>query len=513
MTKWFMTSAMSKYGIAIGLMLLATPVFAKPYGATALITYKVNGQARAAFGINWGSDTQAEADKKAVASCSAQSGRSCQVSTRFSGGYCGYVTTGHNKTSAWVVTGPTAENVTERCLRGGANAICDPPVGGCTTEINSSSVNPPPPSSSALFAPTEYLFAHPPTVDPPSVSSPSVFSASNIPAGTARTWCEEDRFDDDRLIDQKIQGCTARIQSGSLMPRDLSKTYYSRGITYDAKGDNDRAIADFDQVIRLDPKDVDAYFNRGKAYHGKGDDDLAIADYNQAIRLEPKADRVFFARGLAYFAKGDNHNAIADYTKFLQLDPKSAEGYLTRGVVNLYAGYQPQALADLYQAIALDPKNAFAALWLDIVGQRRLSEAISTIDMTTWPAAMIRMFLGQMPLAAVLAAADDPNVTCSMVRKGRVCQAYFYGGKLALRQGEKDEAARLFRLAAGDCQRIFIVAAANAELRALDVAQSSSVAPPSSIAIAPATAPSSPSPYQGPQFLVPETLGGGKTGY
>jgi tetratricopeptide (TPR) repeat protein len=53
-------------------------------------------------------------------------------------------------------------------------------------------------------------------------------------------------------------------------------------------GENDRAIADYDKTIALDPKYAIAYDNRGIAYKAKGDNDRAIADHNEAIRLDPK---------------------------------------------------------------------------------------------------------------------------------------------------------------------------------------------------------------------------------
>ena len=55
------------------------------------------------------------------------------------------------------------------------------------------------------------------------------------------------------------------------------------------KGDNDRAIADFNEAIRLDPKSSLTFRNRGDAYTDKGDHDRALADYSEAIRLDPKA--------------------------------------------------------------------------------------------------------------------------------------------------------------------------------------------------------------------------------
>ena len=47
------------------------------------------------------------------------------------------------------------------------------------------------------------------------------------------------------------------------------KRYSDRGAIYLAKGDRDRAIADYDQAIRLDPSYATAHFNRAYAYHLK----------------------------------------------------------------------------------------------------------------------------------------------------------------------------------------------------------------------------------------------------
>ena len=118
----------------------------------------------------------------------------------------------------------------------------------------------------------------------------------------------------------------------------------------------------------------------------------------------------------------------------------------------------------------MNPKNAYWALWLDIVGKRnnlpsRLDEATKQIDMTKWPAPVLRFFLGRLTPEAVLAAADNPN---PQTKRGQVCEANFFTAQLALQRGAKDEAARLFRLASADCPKSFIEEfAANAELRSL----------------------------------------------
>jgi lipoprotein NlpI len=146
--------------------------------------------------------------------------------------------------------------------------------------------------------------------------------------------------------------------------------------------------------------------------------------------------------------------------------------YFARGRSHLFAGSVENALADFNQASAHAPENAYLALWVDIVSRRnnlpsRLAQTSSQIDMTVWPAPVIRLFMDQMTSAAVLAAADDPDATR---KKGQVCEANFYSGELSLTKGLKDEATRLFRLAASDCPHDFDEwDAANAELKALGV--------------------------------------------
>src|SRR5262249_2395559 len=97
-----------------------------------------------------------------------------------------------------------------------------------------------------------------------------------------RTWCEDPSSTDD----QTSAGCTALIQCGRERPSYLSGDYDNRGVAYRRKGDFDRAIADYDQAIRLNPKYALAYNNRGTAYRYKGDYDRAIVDYDQATELD-----------------------------------------------------------------------------------------------------------------------------------------------------------------------------------------------------------------------------------
>jgi tetratricopeptide (TPR) repeat protein len=154
-----------------------------------------------------------------------------------------------------------------------------------------------------------------------------------ILAGLSRSAAADD-WQDCRQSDpdRRIAVCTQIINKGGESDKNLARAYFNRGIAHKAKGDLDRAIADYTEAIRLDPKSDAAYHNRGVAQRDKGDLDRAIADYTEAIRLNPKSDAAYHNRGVAHKAKGDLDRAIADYTEAIRLDPKYAGSYSNRGI-------------------------------------------------------------------------------------------------------------------------------------------------------------------------------------
>ena len=160
-------------------------------------------------------------------------------------------------------------------------------------------------------------------------------------------------------IEHLLKGELDRIVSREAIGLD-PKYAFARGFAYDAKGDNDRAIAEYGEAVRFDPKDAVAYHNRGRLYRVKGDNDQAIADYTEAIRLDPKYLEARNSRGLAYSAKGDYDRAIADYSEAIRLDPKYVVGYNNRGFAYGAKRDYNRAIAEYAEAIRTAPNYALA---------------------------------------------------------------------------------------------------------------------------------------------------------
>jgi tetratricopeptide (TPR) repeat protein len=146
--------------------------------------------------------------------------------------------------------------------------------------------------------------------------------------------------------ERSIAGCSALIQSGQETGINLAKAFYSRGWAYARKGDYDRAIADYDRALQLNPSLANAYYSLGVAYEHKGDFDRAIGDFDQALRLTPNDADAFYGRGLAYARRGYYDSAIQDYDQALRINSSYAAAFYNRSRAYMHKGDYLRAMAD-----------------------------------------------------------------------------------------------------------------------------------------------------------------------
>jgi len=281
-----------------------------------------------------------------------------------------------------------------------------------------------------------------------------------------------------------------------------ARAYINRGIAWQNKGDYDKAIADYNRAIELDPKNADSYSRRGDLRFRKDDYDQAIADYTRSIELNPKHSDSYNGRGQAWAGKGDWDKAFTDFNRAIKLCPEYAFYYSTRAWGWTLRGDCDKAIADYTRSIELNPDSyveyydrgvlylgggRFAeaekdfktgrsvggfeddGLWFNLVrrragqpGGKELGAYVAKYAEATsiWPRSVCAMFAGRIDPAKYLQSAEPkkPDLTeaklsaadktarqraYEKLRRKRLCQAYYFVAQYELIAGRTDKARAL----------------------------------------------------------------------
>ncbi len=206
-------------------------------------------------------------------------------------------------------------------------------------------------------------------------------------------------------FDNAIEEVSRRTQAAP-----TADNYHLRGVVYLAHQQYDKAIADFSESLRKNPRNAGALNNRGQASYLKGDYRAAIQDFSAAITIDPKNFLTLNNRALAHIELEDYNLALTDLQAALKLVPEYPEALNNRGIVHQKMQKLDLAIADFTAALKIDPR------YIDALGNRAYTwqlkkeypkavadlEAAMKISPNTYEAIN--------DLAWLLSTANDPGV-------------------------------------------------------------------------------------------------------
>ena len=169
--------------------------------------------------------------------------------------------------------------------------------------------------------------------------------------------------------DSAAKDLTRAIELGINTP----EIFVTRGSCYSGV-DANRALADFNRALELDPNYGTAYNNRGMIYFDQKDYQRAIADFNRAVELGSDLTSAFNNLGLCYYQLGDYDKAIDCYNRALSVNYNYQPA-----IQNMQVAYEAKAGgAQVVSERAVEGGGYEVTMRMPLFGNGGLSTAVLT---------------------------------------------------------------------------------------------------------------------------------------
>lgn len=197
------------------------------------------------------------------------------------------------------------------------------------------------------------------------------------------------------------------------------------------------------------------WFRRGALYDALGLAMLARFDFNMALEYNPR-----LADAYNYLGIHDTQNQQFDYAfeafeAAIELNPEHPYAYLNRGITAYYDSRMELAINDLTRHFNADPADPYRSLWLFFAeqhqhdGNARIALAQRRVRHAdgSWGWILNDLMLGAVSETEFLQTHLGRQLDADETMAERLCEAYFYLGKLKQLEGNNERALVYFRLA------------------------------------------------------------------
>lgn len=173
----------------------------------------------------------------------------------------------------------------------------------------------------------------------------------------------------------------------TLLKEDLASReamYYRGNYFLYGLGDPDKAIAEFEKILKQDPSFTLAHYDLAVAYRDLGMPEKSIAQYEKTLELAPNFPEALSNLGGYYFRSGKLDQSVKLFKKAVQAYPNFIQGLSNLGAALNKQGHPAEAIAHLKKALSLDPDFSIANFNLgnSLFALNRLDEAQKTFELS-----------------------------------------------------------------------------------------------------------------------------------
>lgn len=140
-------------------------------------------------------------------------------------------------------------------------------------------------------------------------------------------------------------------------PRPLWERWNDYGIGLLLEGDTRRALAAFQKVTTIAPKNPEGPINQGRVLIAEGQVDRALEMLQEAENRKPGYLKTAYFRGAVYKRMGEYDRALVEWQKVADAYPNDRVLLLDMGRVEYLSGRYEKALAWIEKVLRIDPED------------------------------------------------------------------------------------------------------------------------------------------------------------
>jgi tetratricopeptide (TPR) repeat protein len=143
---------------------------------------------------------------------------------------------------------------------------------------------------------------------------------------------------------------------------DYEDAFYYRSGAFSENGEDDKALQDINEAIRLDKEDAYNHFFKSKLLSAAKGYQAAEASISAAVSLDPENTTILVQQADVKYLLNKYAAAVNICTKIIRIEPDNMNAYQIRGNSRCYLQEYQTAVDDLSKALDISPGNG-NSLW------------------------------------------------------------------------------------------------------------------------------------------------------